>query len=196
MICAGDECSRTQHGNNNGYCQDTELSWLDWNWNDGKKALFAFASRVVKLRRAHPNLRRRIFKTSNEEGATAASPILWFRSDGEAMTDADWNEGGWMRTLAMYLDGNAPELRDAFGKDSKDSDFLMILNSHAEKVDFRLPVALGDADWQREFDTNQPEAKNAAECLPTTVPIEARSLILLTRKARPLPETNGESRDD
>ncbi|HEX2101486.1 MAG TPA: glycogen debranching protein GlgX, partial [Candidatus Synoicihabitans sp.] len=134
MICSGDEIGRTQHGNNNGYCQDNEQSWLHWDLDESRRQLFEFASRVCHYRRRHPNFHRHSFYEKDPEASTNLESVQWFRSDGHRMRRKDWEEAGWMRTLGMFLDGAAAEIRDAKGEPVQDDDFLLLLNGHWEPV--------------------------------------------------------------
>jgi isoamylase len=187
MICYGDEYGRTQKGNNNGYCQDNELTWFDWKWNKDQESLFEFASRIVEIRRKHPSFRRRAFKKALP-GEPAQTSVRWYTADGHEMAIEDWDNGGWMRTLGMYMDGGAPEIRDPEGREVSDNDFLMLLNAHHEQVDFALPRAEGDPAWTLVVDTAHPEIKANHTDLGTKVSMEGRSLVLVTRKRTPLPE--------
>ena len=174
MICSGDESGRTQGGNNNAYCQDNPVAWLDWKWEAREKRFFDFVCRVDAILRAHPNFRRRRHSSTTS--------VRWFRSDGKDMATEDWETGGWMRTLGMYLDGQGPEIADAEGRRILDDDFLLLLNAHHELVEFRVPSALARRKWQVELDTARPEA--SAEDSPIVLRMEGRSMIVLRAKAR------------
>jgi isoamylase len=181
MICGGDELSRTQHGNNNTYCQDNELTWLDWSPNESRTAFFEFASRVARFRLAHPSFRRRSFREQDPLVAAGPDSIVWFRADGQRMADADWDNGGWMRTLGMYLDGRAPEIRDRNGNHVDDADFLLLLNAHAEPVDFQLPPELPSDSWRVQFDTARADLAEAGEPLGgAPLKLAARSFVVLS----------------
>jgi isoamylase len=182
MICSGDECGRTQRGNNNGYCQDNELSWFSWKWDERQKALFRFTCQLVHLRRDHPSFRRRSFKKFDPDYPASTVPVRWFRADGQEMASDDWDNGGWMRTLGMFLDGNAPEIRDPEGREVADNDFLILLNAHDEPVEFQLPSSLSSAKWRIDFDTSRPELKEEAEKAKQIFDLEARSVVLLTKE--------------
>jgi len=183
MLCGGDELGRTQGGNNNSYCQDTEISWHDWNLDDKRKVLLEFTSRLIQYRREHPNFHRRSFYEQDPSVGLQKANVRWIRADGAPMTEADWNEGGWMRTVAMFLPGDAPEIRDRTGQPIQDDDFLLLMNSHHENVPFRVPEDLDPAQWTVEFDTagdKQPgrEEKAGAD---GKVDLHARSFMLLRR---------------
>ncbi len=183
MICAGDEIARTQGGNNNGYCQDTEISWHNWNLAEWQKELLEFTSLVINYRRKHPNFHRRSFFEKDPHVAVHQENVKWFRADGKPMGDQDWEEGGWMRTLGMLLIGTAPEIRDAEGTPVEDHDFLLLLNSHHEVVDFHLPIEMQGPPWEISFDTTQPKLGPGLEKVQgESFSIEPRSFIVLRRK--------------
>ncbi|CAN5601326.1 glycogen debranching protein GlgX [soil metagenome] len=183
MICAGDEIARTQGGNNNGYCQDTEISWHNWNLTEAQKELLEFTSRIIHYRRKHPNFHRRSFYEKEPHVSMHKENLLWFRADGELMGDKDWEEGGWMRTLGMLLLGTAPEIRDSEGTPVEDHDFLILLNSHHEAVDFRLPEEMRNSPLEISFDTTQPALGPGLEKVQgDSFAMEPRSFVVLRRK--------------
>jgi isoamylase len=183
MICSGDELSRTQGGNNNGYCQDNEISLLDWQLDDRRRQFFEFACRLVALRREHPGFHRRNYSERAAGQPVRGGRVRWFRADGEEMVGDDWDTGGWMRALGMFLPGTAPEIRDREGRHVHDDDFLLLLNAHHEPVEFRVPAPRSRGGWRIAFDTArtadgekfEPMKKNQALIL------EGRSLVLLSR---------------
>jgi glycogen operon protein len=157
MISGGDELSRTQQGNNNAYCQDNELSWSHWDLDDRRKAFLDFAQRVVQYRKQHPNFHRYAFYDHDPDAAHPDKNIVWFRADGKRMGAKDWENGGWMRTLGMYLNGAAPEIRDSAGNCAEDKDFLILLNAHYQRVPFRISYELYHAGWKVVLDTARPD---------------------------------------
>jgi isoamylase len=157
MISGGDELSRTQNGNNNSYCQDNEISWCNWNLDERRRAFFEFAAAVVQYRRQHPNFHRRSFYETDPNAAPQGENVEWFRSDGEKMEARDWEDGGWMRTLGMFLRGDAPEIRDRTSKHVDDDNFLLLLNAHHEPVKFRIPNKLTPSSWKITFDSAQSD---------------------------------------
>lgn len=157
MISGGDELGRAQRGNNNTYCQDNELSWTNWELDDRRRAFLEFACRVVQYRRKHPNFHRRSFYETDPSVALQRENVHWYRSDGKHMSPEDWEEGGWMRTLGMYLTGNAPEIRDAEGRPVEDRAYLLLLNSHHEPIEFHLPELREGVRWTLIFDTARPD---------------------------------------
>jgi len=153
MILGGDEIGRTQHGNNNGYCQDNELSWFDWDHMD--EGLYAFAARVVAFRRQHAVFQRRRWFLGRSVHGADVDDIGWFKPDGEQMTDDDWNNS-LARSVGMYLNGEALPDPDSRGERIIDDSFYMLFNAHHEPMTFKLPqYAWGDR-WAKVIDTNEP----------------------------------------
>ncbi len=180
MLCAGDEIGRTQGGNNNGYCQDTEISWHDWELDDAQRSLLDFTSRLIHYRRGHPNFHRHSFFESDPAAAPHKENIRWIRADGEPMSDSDWDNGGWMRTLGMMLPGNAPEIRNTLGRPVRDNDYLILLNAHHEPVDFRVPKDVRRKRWFVAFDTNRPDLETGKERITGgKARLAGRSLVVL-----------------
>ena len=179
MLLGGDEIGRTQRGNNNGYCQDNEVSWFDWL--DADHELLAFTRELISLRSSHPVMRRgRWFEGRSIRGGDLHD-IGWFRPDGHEMTDADWRSPA-ARGLGVFLNGDAIESRDLQGYKLRDDSFYLLLNAHAEPIDFRLPPAASAERWLRVFDTTQ----RAFDPLPgpemgREIAAAARSIILLRR---------------
>jgi glycogen operon protein len=187
MICGGDEISRTQQGNNNGYCQDTELSWHHWDLDERKKRMLDFAARIIQYRRAHPNFHRRSFHEEDPNVAAQSENVQWTRSDGKPMEQGDWENGGWMRTLGMVLKGDAPEIRDREGRHVSDDDFVLLLNSHFEPVDFKLPPDIAGWDWKIAIDTARPDLPLGKEPIQNgAIKMEGRSFVVLVHQ-RPVP---------
>jgi glycogen operon protein len=187
MIYSGDELSRTKRGNNNTYCQDNELTWLDWNFatDERKRTFLEFAARVAQFRRAHPNFRRRSYKEDDPSVGGPRESVRWFRSDGAPMSEQDWSDGGWMRTLGMYLDGKAAEIRDREGVHVVDDDFLLLLNAHHDAVDFHLPKGQRRRAWTIAFDTARPELPEAGEPVQNArVTLQGRSFMVLQHRRK------------
>ncbi len=156
MLLGGDEMGRTQQGNNNAYCQDNEMTWLDWE--DPDTGLLAFTRRLIALRKAHPVFRRNRFL-----GGAEAYDLRWYTPAGTGPTDADWSDPSAL-AMALYLDGaDAPD-RAADGTLLTDDDFLVLVNAWWERLDFVLPDTRAEATWQVELDTYDlaPEAGSAA----------------------------------
>ncbi|SHF51148.1 isoamylase [Jatrophihabitans endophyticus] len=157
MLCHGDELGRTQQGNNNGYCQDNELTWIDWDAIDVD--LLAFARRVSELRREHPLFRRRRFFDGRPTRRRGGVPdIGWFSPDGGEMTEEDWESG--VGSIGVFLNGNGIAERDARGERLVDDSFLLLFNNHWEPVEFTLPADEYGTAWQVVLDTNPDTAGN------------------------------------
>ena len=151
MLVGGDEAGRTQQGNNNAYCQDSDLSWFDWQSMD--EGLCSFVARVIRFRKSHPNFQRRRWFLGR--AVRGISDIDWFTPAGERMTDADW-QAGYARTVGVFLNGKAIPTPDDRGEPIVDDSFYMIFNAHYEPMTFTLPGAQWGSRWERIIDTDQP----------------------------------------
>jgi isoamylase len=182
MISGGDELSRTQNGNNNGYCQDSELSWYHWDLDEPRVEFLEFARRVIQYRKQHPNFHRYAFYDADPEASHPDKNIVWFRADGKRMQAKDWEDGGWMRTLGMFINGLAPEIRDIAGRCAADADFLLLLNAYHEPVSFRISHELHTSGWTVAFDTSRPTLPVEKELVKRNrlVSLAARSFVVLS----------------
>ncbi len=149
MLLHGDELGRTQHGNNNVYCHDGPISWIDWSNTD--TGLLEFTSRLVALRAAHPVFRRRRFFTGDTE-IDGVPDVAWLRADGEPMGADDWNKTS-VRALAVFINGEAITEPGTRGELIEDDSFLLLLNPGAEPVEFTLPDGRFAKDWVPVLDT-------------------------------------------
>jgi len=153
MISHGDEMGRTQLGNNNAYCLDNEVTWIDWNLDADKQTLLEFVRKLVHFRRAQPTLRRRkYFQGRNIRGG---QDVAWLSPDGSEMDDAAW-QTGFVRTLGMLLSGTAIEEVNERGEPIIGDTVLVMLNGQTEKVSFTLPGVDGNQQWHRVVDTFDP----------------------------------------
>jgi len=149
MLLGGDELGRTQYGNNNGYCQDNEISWLDWERVDD--GLRAFTARLIQFRREHPVFQRRgWFHGRHVRGV---SDIGWFKPDGEPMTDQDW-QVGFARTVGVFLNGKAIPTPDDRGEPVVDDSFYLLFNAHNAAMTFTLPAGSWGERWEQMIDTS------------------------------------------
>ncbi len=151
MLLAGDEIGRTQSGNNNAYCQDNEIAWVDWDLDAEKRRLLEFVRRLIALRRAHPVFRRRDFFQGHPIHGTGIKDIVWLKPDGTEMTAAEWDHE-FARSLGVYLAGAALGETDARGHPVTDESFLILFNAHHEEMAFRLPDYDG-RNWSALVDT-------------------------------------------
>jgi isoamylase len=152
MLSAGDEIARTQHGNNNAYCQDNELSWMDWRLDGSKQALLDFTRALIRLRRDHPVFRRRGFFFGRPIRGSEVKDLAWFRPDGREMTEDDWTNPH-TRCFGLRLAGDAIPEVDAHGHRLVDDTVLMLLNAHYEPVPFVLPAHHPRLRWELLVDT-------------------------------------------
>ncbi len=158
MLCGGDEVARSQRGNNNGYCQDDELTWYDWNLDAPRRRLMEFTAKLIELRRNHPNLhRRKFFQDRTVKGKRGAEPqivrdIAWYNTDGNEFPDEAWSEP-WNRTLGLMLNGNTLAVTDEEGHPVTDDSFLILVNAYHEGVEFTLPDPPEGKPWTQLIDT-------------------------------------------
>jgi isoamylase len=183
MLNAGDELGRTQQGNNNGYCQDNEISWFDWTRVDDD--LLEFTRALMKLRRDHPIFRRRRWFQGRAIHGGDVKDLAWFKPDGAEMSDDDWNVG-FAKSLGVFLNGGSIARTDFRGDPITDDSFYVIFNAHHESMEFTLPPAKFAERWMRVFDTSTgdlPELRRARgrEGLPASgkLTVAPRALMLL-----------------
>ncbi|MBL7257720.1 glycogen debranching protein GlgX [Paractinoplanes lichenicola] len=155
MISHGDELGRTQGGNNNVYCQDNEISWIDWQDARNQDVLTGFTRRLTELRAKHPIFRRRRFFTGDPLGDDKVPDIAWLRRDGQPMTEADWNTRSGM-TMTVFLNGHGIPERDALGEPIIDDSFLLLFNPLGENVEFTLPDRAFGRTWEIVVNTADP----------------------------------------
>jgi isoamylase len=146
MLLAGDEMSRTQRGNNNAYCQDNEVSWIDWEAAGKQQDLIDFTCMLSELRRAHPVFRRRRF-FSGQAAADGLQDIVWLTPAGRTMTDNDW-QTGYARSLSVFLNGDAITEPGPRGERVRDDSFLLLFNANREPVTFTVPGVRFGAGWE------------------------------------------------
>ncbi len=175
MLLGGDEIGRTQHGNNNAYCQDNEISWFDWE--DLDEPLLAFTRQLMALRRSHPSFHRRRWFQGQLRGRV---DIDWFRPDGEQMTDEDWR-ADFVRSVGIFLNGEAIAGRDPRGQRVTDDSFALLFNAHDEPIEWRLPHR-----YAKSFETvlvtlpDPLERDEARDIGPDdAVTVQGRSVVLL-----------------
>ncbi|MZD07133.1 glycogen debranching enzyme, partial [Streptomyces sp. SID5785] len=188
MLAHGDELGRTQQGNNNAYCQDSRLTWIDWELTEEQRQLTEFTRRVIRLRAAHPVLRRRrFFRGGTADGARhdELPDLVWLRPDARAMTDEDWRRPD-AHALGVFLNGDAIAEPDAHGRPVVDDSFLLFLNSYREAVPFAVPGAGYGERWTSRIDTTDPVgvADETEHKAGSRLLLAPHSLLLLSRPAR------------
>jgi isoamylase len=183
MIAHGDEIGRTQSGNNNVYCQDSELSWMDWSLVDKNADLLTFARKVTALRKKHPVFRRRrFFEGEPIRTGDEVHDIAWLTPRGQEMTHEDWDKSFHHRCVTAFLNGEAIDAPDARGERVVDDSFLLCFNAHDERVEFVTPHDDYAQEWSVEIDTNDPVgAADLVVAAGATVEVPARSLLILRK---------------
>jgi glycogen operon protein len=175
MISHGDEMGRTQHGNNNAYCQDNELTWIDWDLDAEKRALLNFTTKLVYFRLSQPVFRRRRYFQGRSIRGGEVKDVAWLAPDGREMTDEAWN-ADFVRCLGMLLNGHAIEEVNERGEGVISDTLLVLLNAHSEKVPFTLAPLEADQQWRRVFDTDQPHSPDRAFKPGSRYPLQGRSV--------------------
>ena len=193
MLAHGDELGRTQGGNNNGYCQDNEITWVDWDLDDDRQSLLEFTRRVIHLRRDHPVFRRRRFFAGAAEhgGESDLRDIAWMTPTGGHMSDEAWSSDHAFAVM-VFLNGDAIDEPDLRGEEVVDDSFLLLFNSHWEKKQFQLPGAEYGREWTAVLDTDAQVAPGRTIRSRGKVTLAPRSMVLLTRPPeRELPTASG-----
>lgn len=166
MLQAGDELGRTQHGNNNAYCHDDTLGWIDWTPAPTSDPLLALIERLARLRRDHPSLRRSRFLTGT--GATGCWPdVEWLAPNGQRLASADWHRAG-QRSFAMWL-----------ADDHAGGALAVLLNGSASAIDFLWPSHRACASARRLFDSADPFADVVVASVHTPVRVESCALVVI-----------------
>jgi len=164
MVLAGDELGSNQRGNNNAYCQDNEISWVDWEHAD--QEVFEFLCALSELRRDHPVFRRRRFFKGWPLSGGGLGDVAWLTPAGEHMTDADWN-AGHSKAIAVFLNGDAITEPDPRGQRVVDDSFLLLFNAHSDPVRFTLPEERFGKAWDVVLDTAAGTVHTAAGTVHT-----------------------------
>jgi isoamylase len=154
MLAGGDEFSRSQMGNNNCYCQDDDLTWYDWKLDKPRKRLLEFTSKLIQLRKDHPNLhRRRFFQDRKIRGVP---DIAWYGTDGNEISDQAWGEA-WNKSIALMLNGKTLGVMDDEGAPVVDDSFLILVNASDQGVEYVLPKPPAKTPWHQVLDTENIE---------------------------------------
>ena len=153
MMLAGDEFGRTQHGNNNAYCQDNEISWVDWSLAERNEATVNFVRQLIDFRHRYPILRRNRFLSGEMNERIGLKEITWINASGTEMQDEQWADG-MMLCFGMLLDGRAQAT--GIKQRGQDATLLVIFNAYHDVVNFTLPGEAADARWALLIDTNLP----------------------------------------
>ncbi len=151
MLVSGDEFGHSQQGNNNVYCQDNELSWLDWNLDDEAKSLLEFTRKLIQLRHTYPILRRGRFLVGDYNEQIGVKDVTWLHPNGEEMTSEYWEQAD-MNCLGLIMDGRAQPT--GIHRQGSDATLLLILNAQQQPVNFKLPQVAQGSEWVNLLDTN------------------------------------------
>jgi isoamylase len=183
MLAHGDELGRTQNGNNNVYCQDSEISWVDWEEARLNSVLTEFTAGLTRLRAAHPVFRRRRFFQGRPIRGSNIEDIAWLRPDGQQMSEEDWNVG-FAKTVGIFLNGRGIPERDDLGERIVDDSFLLLVNAHHRQITFTLPDKTYGESWEVTVDTADPLLAAARRKQRDAVPggrmrVPARAMLVL-----------------
>ena len=178
MLLGGDEFGRSQNGNNNGYCQDNEVSWF--NWESADKDLLEFTRRLIQLRKEHPVFHRRRWFQGRPIHGEKITDIGWFTPDGNQMAEEQWGET-FAKALGVFLNGEGIDSPDARGERVVDDSFYVLFNAHYEPLQFVLPKKEWGEPWTVVLDTSKPLPENEEQLYKAgeEVPVESRSLKVL-----------------
>jgi isoamylase len=189
MLLAGDEIGRTQHGNNNSYCQDNELSWVNWQLQKEDKKLLFFVRKLIRMRKAHPVFRRQHFFQGRSIKSPQVQDIVWLTPEGREMTDEEWQHAH-ARCLGLMLVGKAIEEHDERHEPISDDNFLLLLNAHHDSIGFTLPTDTDLSHWLLVVDTTDdqydPRETQYFKGGETCYQLNRHSLVLF-KAAKPIP---------
>ena len=157
MLLAGDEIGRSQRGNNNAYCQDNEVSWIDWRLTPRQQELLRYTKQLVAIRRANPVLRRRSF-FGGRPSSDGVKDVTWLRADGAEMLEADWQDAS-NHVLGMMIEGSATDETDARGRPAEGNTLLLAINGGTSECSLRLPLREGSGGWYEIVHTASSERR-------------------------------------
>jgi glycogen operon protein len=192
MILAGDELGHTQQGNNNPYCQDNDITWLNWDITDEQRAFLNFVRSVIHIRRTQPVFQRRKFFQGRRIDGADVPDISWFQPSGEEMSDEDWN-AGYTQCLGVRFPGDLIGDVNERGEPITGDSIVLLVNAHYEAIPFTLPSRDEEPEWERLIDTADPEAEAMKRKGGEQYEIKGRSMVILRSKA---PQPTEPSRPD
>jgi isoamylase len=183
MVYAGDVIGHSQSGNNNAYCQDNPISWLNWNLQPQDRDLLAFVQRLTGLRKKHPIFRRRHFFQGRPIKGANIKDVLWLKPDGTEITEENWRNSS-LPCLGMFLSGHGIDETDQRGRQIRDENFLVLLSSFHEDIDFTLPEFSPGAQWIAWMDTSREMGLRPAGTHDAgkPYPLQARSMVVLMER--------------
>jgi glycogen operon protein len=181
MICGGDELGHSQNGNNNAYCQDNELTWLDWDLEGRRQSFLDFVKRVIRIRETQPVfLRRKFFKGRPIRGV---KDITWLEPGGGEMDDEAW-KAGFVKCLGVRLAGDVIGDVDEMGEPIVGETVLILLNAHHEPIPFSLPEHQPERHWERLIDTADPDAESSFHDGKQQYDLQGRSVVVFRLRDR------------
>jgi isoamylase len=189
MLVSGDELGRTQGGNNNAYCQDNAVSWIDWEATD--TALLEFTRKLIAIRKTHPTFRRRRWFMGRKIHGSGAEDVGWFTPDGNPMEEEHWNTD-FAKSLMVYLNGLGIRTPDDHGRRIRDDHFLVLFNASENRLPFTLPGAAYGREWTAVLDTANDTPQENRLLPGTTINVESRSMQLLQASSEPSEKTEAE----
>jgi glycogen operon protein len=184
MLLGGDEIGRTQHGSNNAWCQDNEISWYSWTQEEDQPEQLAFTKRLIALRRDHPVFRRQEFLRGRDPEGDTLPDVWWFRPDGHRMTKREWDDPE-CRLLGVFLNGDAIADRTQRGEPLQDDSFVLLINAHHEDATFTLPSAAYGETWTQDLCTVDAEMEpgTGEYAARSEFHVSARAIAILRRVA-------------
>lgn len=182
MMVMGDEMGRSQGGNNNAYCQDSEISWLNWQLQKENSDLLNFTRELLYFRAKHPVFHRRNWFQERPIHGSEVKDISWFDATGSNISDRDWKAGA-SSTIAVFLNGEGIDTVGSRGERIIDESFLLLFNTDDDTVEFRLPNSLSANRWMLQIDTKEPRFIESGQTYTgdQAVPVTARSIVVLRR---------------
>jgi isoamylase len=182
MILSGDEMGRSQKGNNNAYCQDNEVSWLNWELQGNNEALLDFTRQLIEFRRQHPIFRRRRWFLGRAIHGSGVTDLAWFNPDGAEMTAKQWRDG-FAKAIGIFLNGEEIATPGERGERIIDDSFLLFFNAHYEMIEFTMPRGLQKWEWRAMIDTSEARLIEAGKCYTADkpIPVMERSIMVLAR---------------
>ncbi|RYF89549.1 MAG: hypothetical protein EOO00_09865 [Chitinophagaceae bacterium] len=193
MIYCGDEIGNSQCGNNNTYCQDSDISWVKWDSAD--KELHAFVKKLIAFRKTHPSFTRKRWFRGKPIRNTGIEDIAWFAPDGSRMDEENWNNG-WAKSLGVFLNGSGLRCLDEFGEKMTDDNFYVVFNAHEEPVNFTIPAMKSGSEWRLVLNTADTADESHVFVPLEDINVAGRSIMVLSSKNFSLDKIPPESLPD
>jgi isoamylase len=175
MLAGGDEFARSQQGNNNCYCQDNELTWYDWTLDEPRKRLLEFTSRLIQLRKDHPNLHRRKFFQDSQIRGSVVRDVAWYGTDGNEVPDNVWDEP-WSKSIGVMFNGKTMNTTDEDGEKVVDDSFLILINAADQGVEYVMPEPPNTSPWRQVLDTENVDDAFSEAAVQDKVILGGRSV--------------------